>query len=252
VIARERSISFPRLYRAVCFTLLFSVAMAFSLPALAQRIVADAEMVLRGKLIKPAVGQWATYSLHDTATGKDCMLRMSIVGSEQIGPMTAWWVETDTWPTRGKGQRSIKRLLVIDDSSNVSNIKKMVFKIGYAPAYEAPLGPMQAAAKADPDVRTVATVGEEDVTAAGTQFKARKVALVINERQSELWMSPELHLTGVVKAACPSGTVTLVQYASEGARSAIRQMPGEQPDNIMKKGFATQEELEAFRKAQER
>ena len=252
MIARERSISFSRLYGAACFTLLFSVAMALSLPAPAQRIVAEAEIFLRGKLIKPAVGQWATYSLDDKATGNDYMLRLSIVGSERIGSMTAWWVETDTWPAKGRGRRSIKKLLVVDDSSNVANIKKMVFKIGYAPAYEAPVEPMQAAASTDPTVRTVKTLGEEEITAAGTQFKTEKVALIIDEQRSELWISPKLHLTGVVKAACPSGTFTLVQYASEGARSAIRQMPGEQPDNIMKKDFATQKELDALMKAQER
>lgn len=212
--------------RLVFFTLLFLLCTR----GYAQSIAGD---VLAGKLVKPKAGVWAWYDLTESATGKNFLVRLAIVGEEKVGMKTGYWLELEVVPL--VGYKSVYKMLVTGPASDPANIHKMLQREGTGQVEDLPLDkgkkdkgapkgekePQEPAAK-EPE-RTPA--GEEDITTPGGAVHAQHFEVGEGAAKQEVWLNEDVRPMGIVKLKSAEGELVLRNYGVGGkdARSVINE-----------------------------
>jgi hypothetical protein len=77
----------------------------------------------------PEPGAWSEYGIHDKATGKQTVMRISIVGVEG----DSYWLEV---VNREGGNGKVFKMLVAGDPNQQQNIQRFILKLGNRPALE--------------------------------------------------------------------------------------------------------------------
>jgi len=173
---------------------------------------------------KVTVGQWASY----TVSGGQA-LRFGIVGSEQRGDTTLYWLEIND---RGAGPRDggILQVLVPGFGVEGVGVRGMVMKTGTQPAMKLPdqmldlvgqqmvqnnpaLGIVRRCASAQ-------VVGWETVTVPAGSIRA----LHVKDTDGEAWLSGEVPF-GIVKGHAKDGSEMVLTGRGVGATSSITEKP---------------------------
>ena len=173
---------------------------------------------------KVTVGQWASY----TVSGGQA-LRFAIVGSEQRGDTTLYWLEIND-SRAGPRDGGILQVLVPGFGVEGVGVRGMVMKTGTQPAMRLPdqmlalvgqqmvqnnpaLGIARRCASAQ-------VVGWEKLTVPAGSLRA----LHVKDTEGEAWLSGDVPF-GIVKGHAKDGSEMVLTGRGVGARSSITEKP---------------------------
>lgn len=199
------------------FALILSLSLLASAVAPAQGIIGD---VLAGKLVKPKVGQWSWYDLVDTQSKRRYVLRQAIVGSEQVGRETGYWVEIELVPELGFP--AFYKLLLTGPASNPANVHRVLLKEGKDPVQELPTEGL-AGVPENAEAPKQSSLGRVDVETPGGKVKAEHVILTQPDGAVELWLNDDVRPTGIVRMRAVYGELILRNHG-EGGENAVSKL----------------------------
>lgn len=181
----------------------------------AQGVLGD---VLAGKLVSPAVGQWAWYDLVDSGTHKRYLMRQAIVGEEKVGRKTGHWLEVEVVPDIGYA--TVYKLLLTGPASDPKNLHRLLVRQGEAPVSEVPIDQSarpEAGGKSKREKR-----GNVDIETPAGVLKAEHVVVADGGTSIELWLNDGVRPMGVVQMKGPQGELTLRNYGEGGENAQSR------------------------------
>lgn len=192
------------------FLAILGLAAVCSPGAGAQGILSD---VLAGKLVKPKVGQWAWYSLRDTQSNRNYLLRQAIVGQEKVKRRMGNWVEVELIPD--VGFPTIYKMLLTGPASDPKNIHKILIKTGGQPLRELPVE-QGAPVDSEREKTERVTLGKIDLeTPAGT-IEVEHIIVTSASETVELWLNDKVRPMGIVRMRTSSGELMLRAYGTAG------------------------------------
>lgn len=177
--------------------------------------------LIGGKLIEPSVGQWAWYDLEDVATKNKYAVRQAIVAKERVERKDAYWLEIEIVPELG--YKSVIKTLMVEPDYDLASVVKMVFKSGLDPAVEVAHDQAAMAEEAKKPKRT--SMGKETVETGSGAMKAERFRITNEEGESTVWISDDVHPTGIVRMESPNGQLRLRNFGVGGvnAKSVIEE-----------------------------
>jgi len=178
--------------------------------------------VLTEKLVKPVNGAWAWYDLTDSTSKQSLVMRLAIVGEEQVGTKQGYWLEIEIVPL--VGYRSIYKMLVTGPANDPKNLHKVLQRVGRGDVEELPVDKDAAQKEGPAPEPERKLVGEEEVTIRdGSAVKAQHYQLTREGQTVDIWLSDDVRPMGIVKQVTPSGEFKLRNYGVGGqdARSVI-------------------------------
>lgn len=189
-----------------------------ALSAHAQGFAGD---LLAGKLIKPRVGQWSWYDLHDSKNDARYVVREAIVGEEKVGKDTGYWLEIEIVPE--VGYKTVMKALLTGPASDPANIKRVILKNGLDPVQEVAVDPN--AAPVDESRAKRESVGSEDVQTLSGVIRAERFKVTENGATSEVWINKEVLPTGIVRLRSANGEWILRNHGF-GGQDGQSALPG--------------------------
>ncbi|MBI4558473.1 MAG: hypothetical protein HY706_12900 [Candidatus Hydrogenedentes bacterium] len=192
-------------------------------PAVAQGVAGD---LLAGTLVKPKVGQWAWYDLADAATGMTYAIRQAIVGEENVGRKTGYWMECEIAPQAG--YKSIYKMLLTGPANDPKNVHKVVRKQGPEPPEELSVSDAVTAHNDDAAPKRK-SLGIEDVTTSSGVMRAEHYSIAKDGRTIDLWINEEVPPTGIIRIRSADGEMTLRNFGQGGTdgQSVITDAPAD-------------------------
>lgn len=187
-----------------------------------QGVVGD---VLTGNLVDPTVGTWAWYNLTDATGSRSFLVRLAIVGKEEVGNKTGHWLEVDVIPRLGF--RSVSKMLLTGPAKDPANIHGTWWREGTKPAVEVPLEKVMDEIAADASSKAKEPkrkrVGKEKIKTLDGEVQAERYMLVGTDRKVELWINDEVKPMGIVRMTSPDGELLLRNFGRGGdnARSTL-------------------------------
>ena len=201
------------MYAVLRFAFATLVALIGTFTADAQGVLSD---ILAGKLIDPQVGQWAWYDLIDTQTNHRFVLRQAIVGQEEVGRKTGYWLELEVLPE--VGFPTIYKMLLTGPASNPKNVHRLLLKQGPDPAVEVPVD-LTASGDTKAKNPKEASRGKESVAYGGGEIQAEHLVLAADGRDIDLWINDQVRPMGIVRMIAPQGELVLREYGVGGEAS---------------------------------
>lgn len=188
----------------------------------AQGVLGD---VLSGKLVKPAVGQWAWYDLTDMQSGQKYIFRQAIVGEEQVESKKGYWLETEIAPL--VGHPSVYKMLVTGPTNDPGNIHRILLRQGRQPVTEIPVE-SQRRGESDAPKPKQESLGEEELETPGGTIMTKHVILTTDDGIVEMWLNDAVRPMGIVRMRAPHGELMLRSYGEGGdnALSRLHALPG--------------------------
>jgi hypothetical protein len=181
----------------------------------------------------PKNGDWSEYTIFDKATGKQAVMRMSIVGIEG----NSYWYEVVN--EEGEG-RNIVKMLVKGDPNDPENIQRFIMKSGVNPAREMPrdfvimgrkmashMFEQRSGIPISPTVKlqNIKTGDGVATVPAGTfEVGLHQIVDMAGKVYAEYKFSQEVSPFGVVASDAGNTTMVLVNHGS-GAESLITEEP---------------------------
>lgn len=194
------------------------LSVILALSAHAQGFAGD---LLAGKLIKPRVGQWSWYDLHDSKNNARYVVREAVVGEEKVGKDTGYWLEIEIVPE--VGYKTVMKALLTGPASDPRNIKRVIFKNGLDPVQELPVDAN--AAPVDESRAKRESVGSEDVQTLSGAIRAERFKVTENGVTSEVWINKEVLPTGIVRLQSANGEWILRNHGF-GGKDGESVLPG--------------------------
>ena len=196
---------------------ILGISLMVSTFAPAQSIIGD---VLAGKLVKPKVGQWAWYDLVDTQSKGRYVLRQAIVGTEDVGRETGYWLEIELVPE--VGFPAFYKLLLTGPASNPANVHRVLVKEGKDPVQEMPTDGLAQVPETF-EAPKQQSLGRVEVETPGGKVKAEHVILTEPDGAVEIWLNDEVRPTGIVRMRAAYGEMILRNHG-EGGENAVSKL----------------------------
>jgi hypothetical protein len=188
---------------------LITIAAALSLPAAGQGLASE---LLAGNLLKPRVGQWAWYDLHDTENDSQYAVREAVVGKERVGRETGYWLEIEIVPQ--VGYKTILKALLTGPASDADNIKRLIVKYGLNPVQDVEVD--EEGMGEDPGRGRRESLGMEDVQTKSGVVRAERFRVTREDEVVDLWINGEVLPTGIVRLRSPKGEWILRSHGFGG------------------------------------
>ncbi len=178
------------------------------------------------------VGTWAKFEQKENGTS--FVIWLGIVGEEKVNGKRYVWLEARF---NQKGQEIIAKVLTrIDVKENVSDIKKIVFKIGNQPAMEISPDMLKmmgtnielfGSATPQEENAEIKVVGNEKIKVPAGTFTAKHIKIINKDNPSSIihvWESSKVPI-GIVKMKSPQGEEFILLAYGKGAKSKITETP---------------------------
>lgn len=178
--------------------------------------------ILSGKLVQPAVGQWAWYELKDADGKHRYAFRQAIVGEELVGGDKGYWLENELIPE--VGFPSIWKLLVTGPANDPANVHRILVKQGRQAPREVPTDMAGAQSQGAAPQAKRAPMGKEKVKTAAGVIAAEHIILTSESGVVELWVNDDIKPMGIVRMRGREGELLLRIHGEGGpnAESKIR------------------------------
>ncbi len=182
--------------------------------------------LLAGKLIDPEVGQWALYDLYDADGRLVVGLRQAVVGEEEIGRKTGYWVELELVPKQGL--RTIYRMLLTGPANNPKNVHQVWTKTELDDPQQLELDPESLKELAGGKKPKRKKIGEETVETESGPVEAMHYRYITDEDEVSLWHSNDALPTGLVRFKSKNGEVLLRSHGQGGQFGLSAMFPSEE------------------------
>jgi hypothetical protein len=177
----------------------------------------------------PEMGSYAKYKLTDSKTKAESILKLSIVGKEEVEGKEFFWYEIEQTEPKS-GSVNIFKMLISGNPQEPGTIKRMIYKSGKEPASELPQAfvslmnqPPEDTTKAvKPKTKKLGT--EKVKTSIGTFECVHKQDVSEGKQLTDTWTSEKVPLFGIVKSTSGSTTLELLEHGT-GAVTAIKEKP---------------------------
>lgn len=178
--------------------------------ARAQGVLSD---ILSGNLVDPEVGAYSWYHLKDSGEGANYRLRQAIVGEERVRFRKGYWVEVELVPELGFPV--VYKFLLTGPANRARNVHRILVKQGEFPVREMEIDPD---ADADSVLESAARepAGVEIIETESGPISAERFTVDSEDGRTEVWISPEVRPTGIVKLVSPEGELVLKRHGVGG------------------------------------
>lgn len=194
-------------------------------PAQAQGVVGD---LLGGNLIKPKVGQWVWYTLTDKLGKESFAVRQAVVGKEDVGNETGYWVEFEVVPEIGF--KMLYKVLLTGPASDPRNIHRIIQKDGTNPPREVPVD-REALEEDAPSKPKRESLGMETIRTPAGPVRAEHLKVVEGGHTIDLYVNEDIKPTGIVRMSTPDGEMVLRSkgFGGKYGESALDEASGSEP-----------------------
>ncbi len=181
------------------------------------------------------VGTWV--KIRETVEGKSMDMWFGVVGEEKIDGVKYVWVEVRT--TQGGQKIIVKSLMRMSSKEGVSDIKKIIVKMGNQPAMEISPNMMsmmgqginpfntpssQGEEKSNAEIKTI---GNERVSVPAGTFNAKHVRVIEKDGSGviiDMWETKKVPI-GIVKVKSSDGAEMVLLAYGSGAHTEITETP---------------------------
>ncbi len=185
-------------------------------------------------------GSWAKYRITSEEKKHSGDMKLSVVGDAECAGAKCVWFELELWDKLGNHD-IMKYLMRGDISEGSKGYFSIIVKHNDQPAYElefpiefdttslkaqtkeASSGGKKASEAEKPSME----MNTEEVKVPAGTFKCTHVTMIDEKsgEKTDVWFSPEVPITGIVKLEGKDGYMELLEYGTEGAKSAITETP---------------------------
>jgi hypothetical protein len=163
-------------------------------------------------ILNPTVGTGAAYQTEARGTKND--IEITVVGKEDVGGKTGYWMEMAMNEPQAGGQMYMKMLMVVDGKT--SSVTRMIMQMPGQPPMEMPMqgmmGNMQR--NTSTDLRdTAERVGTESLTTPAGTFQTEHYRA--KDGSWDAWISPQVAPWGLVKSDSRGTTMTVTRLITD-------------------------------------
>ena len=194
---------------------------------------------------KNTLGAWCEYKIKAEEEEASGTMKLSIVDEDKREGKSLYWFELDF--KNDEGDRNIVKMLtksgVLEDKTNYYSVvvkhndeQALEFEF-QIPEEEAeskaqPQKPAEPSSKESEGAETSypgnrVTIKTETIKVPAGKFKCQHITVedTVENEKIDLWFTPDVPITGIVKMASDDMEAVLLSYGWQGAKSAITETP---------------------------
>ena len=197
-------------------TLFILAAIALAMPLAAQMGMMGPSVPNLSGVWHPVVGSGAAYERTMAADGSKMPLEITVVGKEDMGGKTGYWMEISLTDPKMGGQMLVKQLMTVDENS-VTHTKMIMQRAGQQPMeidmnMNMPGGNMRQSTPSDIHNK-MEVVGTESVTVPAGTFSCEH--LREKDGSGDVWISDKVSPWSLVKFQDTKSTMVLTKVISD-------------------------------------
>ncbi len=216
-------------------------------------------------------GSWTMYKIESKDKDDSGKMKLSVVGEEECNGQKCRWFEIEIWDNAGN--HNISKILMKDElSRGESGYFSIIVKNNDEPAYQFEFDippdtteiaeePTKAEKSASEDENTGSyyaqdeyaevKIDKETIVVPAGKFDCQHILTIDKEtnEKAEMWFSPKVPVTTIVKIRSSDNMMELLDYGTEGATSAITETPQKMNMNQMIKDAMEEETEEGVKDA---